>query len=93
MDNLSVHRSNQLTERLDQLGIPYLFNVAYAPDFNGIEFVFARLKNTFKKLMTNAIVNKKKLDLEALIFQSIRQLEVSDIVNSINHSKRLLMDK
>ena len=49
MDNLAVHRSNLIKERLDELSIAYVFNPPYSPEYNGIESVFSILKNDFKK--------------------------------------------
>ncbi len=49
MDNLAVHRSNIIKERLDELSIAYIFNPPYSPEYNGIESVFSILKNDFKK--------------------------------------------
>ena len=41
MDNLSVHRSRAVKERLDELSIAYVFGPPYSPDFNTIESVFS----------------------------------------------------
>ena len=51
-DNLSVHRSNLVRERLDELSIPYIFNPPYSPEFNGIESVFSIAKAQIKKIRT-----------------------------------------
>ena len=47
-DNLSVHRSRQVTDRLDALGIKYIFNLPYSPDFNGVKGCFSKIKQSFK---------------------------------------------
>ena len=41
MDNLSVHRSRDVKERMDELSIPYIFSPPNSPDFNPIELVFS----------------------------------------------------
>ena len=41
MDNLSVHRSRAVKERLDELSIAYVFGPPYSPEFNPIESVFS----------------------------------------------------
>ena len=46
MDNLSVHRSLAVRERLDELSIAYIYSPPYSPDFNGIESVFSILKTS-----------------------------------------------
>jgi len=48
MDNLSVHKSNAVKERLDEIGIAYVFSPVYSPDFNGIESVFSIAKRYIK---------------------------------------------
>lgn len=49
MDNLSVHRSNEIRRRLDELSIGYVYSPPYSPDFNGIESVFSIYKNKLKR--------------------------------------------
>ena len=44
-DNLSVHRSQTIRDRLDELSIAYVYSPLYSPDFNGIESVFSIFKN------------------------------------------------
>ncbi len=56
MDNLSVHTSKISKEKMNDLGMRYIYNVPYSPDFNPIEMCFSVLKNTFKKLRMNNLV-------------------------------------
>ena len=44
MDNLSVHISRVIKERLDELGFAYVYGPPYSPDFNGVESVFSIVK-------------------------------------------------
>ena len=55
MDNLSVHRSLEIRERMDELGFGYIFNAAYSPDLNPIETVFSIAKSYIKKERLRAI--------------------------------------
>ena len=55
MDNLSVHRSNDIMERLDELSIEYVFSPPYSPDFNPIESVFSIYKNKIKRWRLKSI--------------------------------------
>ena len=59
MDNLSVHRSLAVRERLDELSIAYIYSPPYSPDFNGIESVFSIFKNKLKKQRLQAILNQQ----------------------------------
>ena len=60
VDQLSVHRSKIIQERLDELSIPCIFNAAYSPDFNPIENIFAIAKTNYKKIRLNQIMEQKK---------------------------------
>ena len=44
LDNLTTHTSNKSKEEMRNLGFRYIFNVAYAPDYNPIEFLFSKIK-------------------------------------------------
>jgi len=44
LDNLSVHRSNAIKERMDELSIAYVFSPIYSPDLNPVEYVFSMAK-------------------------------------------------
>ena len=48
MDNLGVHISKHVKERLDEMSIPYVYSPIYSPDFNGIESVFSIAKGYIK---------------------------------------------
>ena len=39
MDNLAVHRSREVRQRMDELGFPHTFTPAYSPTYNGVEEV------------------------------------------------------
>ena len=67
MDNLGVHRSTLVKDTMNELGIRYIFNVPYSPDFQGVESVFSKVKNIVKRKKLNDIVNKKKTQIENII--------------------------
>ena len=56
-DNLAVHRSLLVRQRLEDLSIGYVFCLPYSPDLNGIESVFSIFKNKLKRLRLMAIEN------------------------------------
>lgn len=39
MDNLAIHRSNEVRERMDELGFMYSWTPPYSPQYNGSEEV------------------------------------------------------
>ena len=44
LDNLTAHTSNKSKDEMRNLGFRFIFNIAYAPDYNPIEFVFSKIK-------------------------------------------------
>ena len=54
-DNAAIHWYSKVVEALK--GIPYIFNVPYAPDYNGIEKYWGLLKQRIRVELT-----KYKLD-------------------------------
>ena len=62
MDNLAVHRSRHVRERMDELGIAYVFNPPYSPEFNGIETVFSTFKDRLKRKRLYAIQHGERFD-------------------------------
>ena len=43
-DNLSVHKSLEVRQRMDELSIAYIFSPIHSPDYNPIEYVFSMAK-------------------------------------------------
>ena len=50
MDNLRVHKTDDVKDLMLQLKIEWIYNVPYSPDYNAIEFVFSQVKKSFKDL-------------------------------------------
>jgi transposase len=55
MDNLAVHHSREVVNRMDELGFEYVYTPAYSPDLNPIEFVFSIFKRCLKTERFRAI--------------------------------------
>ena len=49
MDNLRVHTSREIADRMDELGFAYVFSPAYSPDLNPIETIFSLVKSYLKR--------------------------------------------
>jgi len=75
MDNLAVHRCNEVVDRLDELGLEYVFTPAYSPDFNPIESVFAIFKNRFKRMRIHAIQHGLEVRYHEQIELQFSQIE------------------
>ena len=82
-DNLSVHRSKDVKERLEELGIRYIFAPVYSPDFNPTEFVFSIVKREIKKERLKAILHEKSIDLNKVVHEKFNGVNILSIVNCI----------
>ena len=49
LDNLGVHKSGLVIEKLDELGIEVLYNVPYQPDYNPTESCLSKIKNFYRR--------------------------------------------
>ena len=47
-DNLSIHKSKDIKNRMDELGICYIYGPSYSPDLSPIELVFSIAKSRVK---------------------------------------------
>ena len=85
-DNLSVHRSLEVRNRLDELSIAYVYSPPYSPDFNGIESVFSIFKNKLKRERLKAIVNEKNINYKTKAIELFNEIDVLKINECINFS-------
>ena len=90
MDNLSVHRSRDVKERLEELGMPAIFNAAYSCQNNPIEHVFSVVKHFFKLARLECIQLGKKEDMVAAIRASFDKVNVMEIRNMVIRSNNCL---
>ena len=60
MDQLRVHKTHAVKNKLEEFNWRCLFNAAYFPDGNGIEYFFSQVKDAFKKMRLHAIINGKR---------------------------------
>jgi len=90
MDNLTTHTSQKSKDAMRTLGFKYIYNMAYQPDYNPIEFVFSKMKQKFKCLRAQRMAGIIPDGQEATIHKSIKHVRKQDIVNCIDHVYRLL---
>ena len=83
MDNLNVHRSDEVQERLEELGIPCIFSPVYSPDFNPIESVFSIAKGHIKKERLRAVVHNQKIDLKKVTREAFERIDPLKITKCI----------
>lgn len=75
-DNCPTHRAKVVHEYMLENDIPHAFNVAYCPQYNGIESLWAWQKYTFRKRLTLAKSKKEVLDVVQTVIDL--QKEVQD---------------
>ena len=83
MDNLNVHRSRRAKDRMEELGIAYIFNPIYSPELNGIEETFSIVKRAVKARRLQAILDGDEIDLKQVIydsFQNINRLKIAHCI-------------
>ena len=90
MDNLRVHHSNAVMERIEELGFEYVFTPVYTPDLNPIESVFSQFKNKLKRERFMAIQHDTDICLTTSINRIWGDLEREKIINCIIHCMNLL---
>ena len=56
MDNLSVHKTQRVSDVMDEFKMVPIFNVPYSPQYNGIESYFFLLKRQYKRLLLQKIL-------------------------------------
>ena len=56
MDNLPAHKTIAVRNKMIELGITWIFNVPYSPEYNAIELPFSQVKKTFKELKLQCLV-------------------------------------
>jgi transposase len=51
LDNCSTHTAKKVKEYLAFKRIPFIYNLAYSPRFNGIERLWAQMKQRFRDVL------------------------------------------
>ena len=90
MDNLSCHTAPDSRQVMKDLGFRCIFNVAYACEWNPIEYTFSRVKHRFCCLRGQVITGALHCSYEGIINKAFKSLRKRDVVNSVDHVQRLL---
>ena len=93
MDNLRVHHSNAVKDRMEEQGFEYVFTPVYSPDLNPIESVFSQFKGQLKRERFRAIQLDQEICLTTAISRIWGGLEREKIINCIMHCMKLLKIK
>jgi len=90
LDNLSVHHSRDVKERLEELSLPAIFNAPYSCANNPIELVFAVVKHFFKLERLRCIQFGIEEDTQKAIRAAFAKVNVSEVRNMILRSNEVL---
>ena len=90
MDNLSLHKSKDTRNRMDELGFLYTYTPAYSPQYNGIEEVIGIGKTLIKKRRLDTILGNEEENLEDIIYNSFKSISSQPIAKCINRSLAVL---
>jgi transposase len=80
MDNLSAHKGSQSLSLITQAGAQALFLPAYSPDFNPIEQMWSKVKNTLRSLEA-----RTEGALMTAIGQALAGITPQDAMNWFGH--------
>ena len=80
MDNLSPHKSPQSLALIAQAGAQVMFLPAYSPDFNPIEQMWSKVKNTLRSLEA-----RTQPSLIAAIGKALAGITRQDAINWFAH--------
>ena len=69
MDNLGVHRSKRIQDAMEELGVEWIYNAGYSPDYNPAERAIGLVKGHVKKRRLKAIIRDEKPDIRDLIVE------------------------
>ena len=70
------------------LDILVIFNVAYSPQFNGIETYFSHLKGKYKQLLLKRIVDKEDVEAVSLIKEALKEVTAEATMNCAGTGRR-----
>ena len=90
MDNLQVHKTQEVSDTCKRLKVRSIFNVPYSPDFNGIESYFSLVKGEYKKLILQKLVKGIKVDSTALIKESVERVDNEKIKRCVEQGLKCI---
>lgn len=80
MDNFTIHHNSKVRELIQSKGCDLLYLPTYSPDFNPIEYLFAKVKAFIRKLRPETV-----LDLIQAFKDAILTITPDDAKNTFRH--------
>lgn len=93
LDNASIHRSKRVKAICEERGIPLVFNVAYRPDFNGIEGVWGYAKRIYRQAAVSLKLGEDPefWDNETMVNECLKEVSVATASAMVRHGWNQLM--
>ncbi len=92
MDQLPVHRSNDVRAVCEELDLTRIFNVSYSPEFNPIEGVFSQVKRTYCRERLHQLANFGVFDQTDEIRVAFRRITRDVVRGCVRKSLSALND-
>jgi len=83
LDNCSIHKARVTLAKAAELQMDLHFNVPYAPQFNGIEYVWNIAKQRFRKLQLQRMLKLNDLGFMDCIYASLSGLFVEQVARCV----------
>ena len=93
LDNLRVHKTQDVKKKFQELNIIPIFKIPYSPDFNGIKPYFSLVKAGYKNLWMQQYQKKEHIDQANLIEAVLAQEMNKSIKACINKGFECLEKK
>ena len=75
-DNCSIHKGKEIEKAIKDVGAQLIYLPPYSPDFNPIEKLWSKVKNTLR-----SIAARTYKDLDLVIAEAYSQVSLKDIRN------------
>ena len=83
LDNCSIHKARVTLAKAAELQMDLHFNVPYAPQFNGIEYVWNIAKQKFRKLQLQRMLKLNDLGFMDCIYASLSELPFEQVARCL----------
>ena len=89
MDNLAVHKTNDVKAVMSELKFSYLMAPFYSPDYNPIEYYFSILKRLVKIERLQDLVANRERNFDVIVAKVYDKIGKDKINNIILHTNKL----
>jgi len=92
MDNLRVHHTKVVKEKINDLGWEVVFNAAYSSEIHCIETVFTKVKRTYRKEILKKTGKVQDFEHKEIIERSIDSVGKETVVKVVDKFEAIWRD-